>query len=458
MRQLKLPAKYCIIFSLLLMAPVWAETFLSDVPQGHWANQAVYELVSSGAASGFPDGTFKGDRPVTRNEMASFLSRFANSFNRKNGAYEKLLAEIKAEIALQLHDSEKTKLETSVDGMVESWIRGTSQPARGGKFNYRLITSLAKTFDPNAKLKINLDTMDTGYNTAVERNLPTQLIDLQSDFNWLNLAWKWTVGPGNVMHLDDRGLFPSENNMLYPRPNSAIEVKTILNNFSFSSAYVARKVAETGKIGVNEFNAKIVADFGKVRISIQPRYVYIDQGAKDVLAEGRLDFLPDPVFETNLLLAAGDFSAGKSGMYVKFTQQIKNIGDRGTYLTLRLDKVGSKYRVDGLDKYEFVDLNYFSRYILDGSVDLGVNLKQALPNDFVLEWISDYVTDSGYNYGANYPGTYYLWQVNLDKNMGSLLKLSTFYRAYNVPSGIAQFGSSAPSFSDMFGIGAVCSF
>lgn len=47
----------------------------SDVPQGHWAHEAVEALTKSGILTGYPDGAFRGDRAVTRYELAQVLYR-----------------------------------------------------------------------------------------------------------------------------------------------------------------------------------------------------------------------------------------------------------------------------------------------------------------------------------------------------------------------------------------------
>lgn len=45
----------------------------SDVSSSHWANDAIRRAVQQGWVNGFPDGTFKPDRPVTRAEMAVMI-------------------------------------------------------------------------------------------------------------------------------------------------------------------------------------------------------------------------------------------------------------------------------------------------------------------------------------------------------------------------------------------------
>lgn len=45
----------------------------SDVPKNHWAYEYVSTLKGNGALTGYPDGEFKGDRPMTRYEFATML-------------------------------------------------------------------------------------------------------------------------------------------------------------------------------------------------------------------------------------------------------------------------------------------------------------------------------------------------------------------------------------------------
>lgn len=44
-----------------------------DVPKNHWAYEYVSTLKGNGALTGYPDGEFKGDRPMTRYEFAAML-------------------------------------------------------------------------------------------------------------------------------------------------------------------------------------------------------------------------------------------------------------------------------------------------------------------------------------------------------------------------------------------------
>ena len=58
-----------------------ASATFGDVPQGHWSFQAVQWAESVGFNLGFPDGSFRPDEPVTREQMASLFRRHATISN-----------------------------------------------------------------------------------------------------------------------------------------------------------------------------------------------------------------------------------------------------------------------------------------------------------------------------------------------------------------------------------------
>ena len=48
-------------------------TMFPDVPENHWAYEAVAAMAKSGLVKGYPDGEFKGDRNMTRYEFAQIV-------------------------------------------------------------------------------------------------------------------------------------------------------------------------------------------------------------------------------------------------------------------------------------------------------------------------------------------------------------------------------------------------
>ena len=53
----------------------------SDVPENHWARNAVIMLASKGITDGYGDGSFRGDRNITRYEVAQLLAKVIVSMN-----------------------------------------------------------------------------------------------------------------------------------------------------------------------------------------------------------------------------------------------------------------------------------------------------------------------------------------------------------------------------------------
>jgi len=68
-------ASSLVLGSVLLMGRAASATPFSDVPANHWAYQYIQSLAADGIIDGYPDGKFKGDRPLTRYEMAVVVAR-----------------------------------------------------------------------------------------------------------------------------------------------------------------------------------------------------------------------------------------------------------------------------------------------------------------------------------------------------------------------------------------------
>ena len=60
-------------------APAFAANPFSDVPMNHWAYDAVEQLAAKGILEGYPNGTFKGNRAMTRYEIAQMVARMMNA-------------------------------------------------------------------------------------------------------------------------------------------------------------------------------------------------------------------------------------------------------------------------------------------------------------------------------------------------------------------------------------------
>ena len=72
----------------------------SDVPADHWAYDAVSQLAADGVIEGYGDSTFKGNRNITRYEMAQMVAKAMakNTSGVNKALVDKLAAEFAAEL------------------------------------------------------------------------------------------------------------------------------------------------------------------------------------------------------------------------------------------------------------------------------------------------------------------------------------------------------------------------
>ena len=80
--------------ALGVTASAYAENPFSDVPAGHWAYDSVNQLAAEGVIDGFPDGTYGGDKLMTRYEMAQIVAKAM----AKGANVDKLAAEFAEEL------------------------------------------------------------------------------------------------------------------------------------------------------------------------------------------------------------------------------------------------------------------------------------------------------------------------------------------------------------------------
>lgn len=74
-----------LMFSMAL--PALAAPLFPDVPDNHWAKDAVAALAAKGLVEGYPDGTFKGDRAATRWETAMIVARLLAKMEQAHATF-----------------------------------------------------------------------------------------------------------------------------------------------------------------------------------------------------------------------------------------------------------------------------------------------------------------------------------------------------------------------------------
>lgn len=76
----------------------------ADVDTSSWAYQAVSQLSDQGVVDGYPDGTFKGDKNVSRYELAQIIARLMAKEESLNDSQKAMVQKLSAEYAGDLQN------------------------------------------------------------------------------------------------------------------------------------------------------------------------------------------------------------------------------------------------------------------------------------------------------------------------------------------------------------------
>ena len=80
----------------------YAANPFSDVTADDWAYQAVSDLSAQGVVEGYPDGTFKGERNMTRYELAQIVARLMAKEDQLNAEQQATIDKLAGEYADEL--------------------------------------------------------------------------------------------------------------------------------------------------------------------------------------------------------------------------------------------------------------------------------------------------------------------------------------------------------------------
>lgn len=76
----------------------------ADVPANHWAYGAVKSLAQAGLVDGYNDGTFKGDKSITRYEMAQMVGKAMYRSDKANAEQKALIEKLSKEYSDELQN------------------------------------------------------------------------------------------------------------------------------------------------------------------------------------------------------------------------------------------------------------------------------------------------------------------------------------------------------------------
>ena len=164
--------------ALGVTASAYAANPFSDVPAGHWAYDAVNKLAAEGVVDGYPDGTYGGDKLMTRYEMAQIVAKAM----AKGANVDKLAAEFADELdslGVRVANLEKKSDNVKITGQIRASYRSGDNSAHESYLRTRLFLNG----------QINEDWTYTG------RFQNRQYFDNESGDDNLELNWAYVSGP-----------------------------------------------------------------------------------------------------------------------------------------------------------------------------------------------------------------------------------------------------------------------
>ena len=155
-----------------------ADSF-SDVPKDHWSYEALDYLAKNGVIEGYTDGTFQGNRTMSRYEMAAITARAMQASNLDIGA-RSVLEKLEKE-----YGSELATLRAQVEQNTED-IRKNREAIE--RFKVHGFVRTQYDYDKNT----DADTLD--------RSFQRIWVEAQQDGRWLILGRAWRgLGFQNVL-------------------------------------------------------------------------------------------------------------------------------------------------------------------------------------------------------------------------------------------------------------------
>jgi hypothetical protein len=182
--------KYSLIAALGLMtvAPAIAQDNFPDIPENHWAYQALEEMKREGLLVGYPDGLFRGGRPASRYEMAVALHALWKRLKGITDGLEVRVKSLEDKIGTGDGDGDMKSLRDQLASMKADMDR-----MRGWGDEIQKLQAMAEEFRKElASMGVDVDQMKKDLSSLDERVKALEArkpaVDIHGDANLLVLG------------------------------------------------------------------------------------------------------------------------------------------------------------------------------------------------------------------------------------------------------------------------------
>jgi hypothetical protein len=221
----KMLALVAVVALVAFAAPAFAANPFMDVPMNHWAYDAVGQLAARGVVSGYPDGSYKGNQPMTRYEMASLVARALAVVDMNKASKQDV--EMLKKLVVEFKD-ELDALGVKVDKL-DSRVAVLEENLGGWKFwgEFRFDAKFADKkgglYTNNGDTDFNLNRYRIWMSKKVDDKVKftarlgksvdwaNQRSDMRWEYYWIDVAFPWDIamkaGLWSMDWQDDDGLY-----------------------------------------------------------------------------------------------------------------------------------------------------------------------------------------------------------------------------------------------------------
>jgi hypothetical protein len=180
--------KYLVVLLAMVFAMGICGTALADsanpftdVPLGHWAYSAVTKLANDGVIEGYGDGTYLGDKSITRYEMAQIIARAMAKSDKASAEDKALIDKLAVEFANELNALgvrvSKLEAKTNIGLTYESRIRyggDSNQPSKmqgSNAYDFRQRINLAGAINDKTTYGARLETGNVAFGSGASASV-----------------------------------------------------------------------------------------------------------------------------------------------------------------------------------------------------------------------------------------------------------------------------------------------
>jgi prefoldin subunit 5 len=168
---------------------------MRDVPPGHWAYQSIEQLVQLGIIEGYPDGTFRPNRTMTRAEFAQAIARAYRNIDERLRALDRRISEIRPQDGQQVDTS---ALERQINE-----LRAQIEELKKLNEAIQTLQRLAQTFQQElAGLGVDVDTLKRDF-----ASLRARVEALEGKEEKFKMSGDLTFGVYGAHSIDGRDVF-----------------------------------------------------------------------------------------------------------------------------------------------------------------------------------------------------------------------------------------------------------